>query len=236
MGDLIRQPHSEINALIEYFDAIGVRPQSVKNLRTAPLDASSRVRVAKVLNNDQMAWAGLHLAEAFEELGVQPAYLANAQANPKMMQNLKAVLLGHASLQVIKHLIDCDAAPFVPDGWKVEEHQKGGQFDWSHAAVRLYLDEGQQDGNYLKGDTLRKRLANRPVLNANVLDYLLANPHLIPEEWKGKYVFFWSTVYRYSDDRLCVRYLYWRDGRWFWHCYWLGLDWSGLDPAALRAS
>ena len=39
---------------------------------------------------------------------------------------------------------------------------------------------------------------NIPVLNSNVLDYLLANPHYIPEEWKAPtfgMVFFWGTIY-----------------------------------------
>jgi len=39
-------------------------------------------------------------------------------------------------------------------------------------------------------------------MNANVLDYLLAHPELIPEDWKNKYVFFWGTIYRYSSGGL----------------------------------
>jgi hypothetical protein len=39
-------------------------------------------------------------------------------------------------------------------------------------------------------NSLREELIARPVFNANLLDYLLKNPHLIPAEWKGKDAFF----------------------------------------------
>ena len=58
--------------------------------------------------------------------------------------------------------------------------------------MALHLDKGQQNGKWIVGNALRKVLAGKPVLNANVLDYLLANSHLIPEEWKGKATFFWG--------------------------------------------
>ncbi|MBI3074608.1 MAG: hypothetical protein HYY92_00090 [Parcubacteria group bacterium] len=133
--------------------------------------------------------------------------------------------------------INCDTAPYIPDGWSVEAHHKDGQFVWNPNAVELYLADEQKEGRII-GTELRKKLQDKPVLNANVLDYLLKpkNQHLIPEEWKGKAVFFWGTVYRYSDGNLCVRYLYWSVGGWFWSLYWLEHDWNAHDPAALRAS
>ena len=155
-----------------------------------------------------------------------------------VLADVRRVLLGHASITVVEHAIDCDAQPFTPDGWSVEKHQKGGTFTWDKEAQKdaLYLSKGQQGSKYIEGNKLRKEMAGKPVLNANVLDYLLANPHLIPEEWKGKYVFFWGTVYRDRDGGLCVRYLYWGGGRWDWGGGWLDRGWGGNDPAALRAS
>ena len=132
--------------------------------------------------------------------------------------------------------IDCDASPFTPDGWRVEEHKTGGQLAWSPSCVSLYFADGQRDGKYVNGNALRKVLSFKSTMNANVLDYLLANSHLIPEEWKGKYVFFWGTIYRHAGGSLCVRCLCWDGGRWDWCASWLGGDWHGGDPAALRAS
>jgi len=131
------------------------------------------------------------------------------------------------------HIIDYDADPYLPADWKgVEYHKKGGMFEWNPAKVYLHLSPNQQNGKTTKGNNLRKELKNEPVLNANVLDYLLDHPELIPEEWKDKAVFFWGTIYRNSDGSLCVRYLVWRGSQWDWRCRWLGHDWRSCNPAA----
>lgn len=166
--------------------------------------------------------------------------LIDAACEGDKLGQFKQVLLGHASINVVEHVIDCDAQPFVPDGWSVEEHQKGGAFKWDKETQKdaLYLSKGQAGSKYIEGNKLRKELTDKstPVLNANVLDYLLANPHLIPEEWKGKCVFFWGTVYRGRGGDLCVRCLYWSGGGWRWSGGWLDRGWRGFDPAAVRAS
>ncbi len=68
---------------------------------------------------------------------------------------------------------------------------------------------------YIDGSDLRKELEGKPVLNANVLDFYLANPHRIPEEWRGKdrSINFWGTVYRDKHYEY-VRALWWRGGEW----------------------
>ena len=136
----------------------------------------------------------------------------------------------------IEHVIDCDADPFVPNGWKVEEHKKDGQCKWDAAQVALYLSDPQKEGKTIEGNKLRTELNGKPVLNANVLDYLLKHPHLIPEEWEDKYVFFWGTIYRRSGGRLGVRCLYWDFNGWQWGSSRLVADWRDHHPAALRAS
>lgn len=158
-----------------------------------------------------------------------------------VLADVRSVLRGHASIAVIEHVIDCDAQPYLPDGWFVEEHQKGGQWKFDPKQVNFYLSKGQQGGKTIEGNKLRKELAKKPVFNANVLDYLFANPHLIPEDWKKdengntRYIFFWGTVYRSRGGYLFVRYLCWDGGAWYWGC-WLDDDWDGFSPAALRAS
>ena len=135
------------------------------------------------------------------------------------------------------YIINCDADPFVPKGWTVESHIRGGQFEWDPSQIELYLDKGQLGDNALEGNRLWRRLVKRfskRLMNACVLDFLLAHPELIPEEWKSKIIFFWDTVYRHSDDCLYVRCLYWNGDRWYWHYRWLGNDFDGSSPAALR--
>ena len=155
----------------------------------------------------------------------------------KQFSNLKGfkdVLNGKAEISYPENLIDCDVNPFIPDGWSVEEHKKGGMFKFNPEKISLYLSKKQKKGS-IEGNNLRKELASQPVLNANVLDYLLAHPELIPEEWKGKYIFFWGTIYRLSDGSLFVRYLRWHGSGWYWNYYWLDGGFFYGFPAALAS-
>ncbi len=178
--------------------------------------------------------------ELLDRLGVNRDDLKRFRKSPSRVKAEVAKLIkGNGSSG---HSIDCDAAPFVPDGWKVEEHKKGGQLDFDASQVLFYLADGQKGSKSIVGNKLRTELKDQPVLNANVLDYLLANPDLIPEDWKvdesgnTRYIFFWGTVYRSSDGDLYVRYLFWRGGRWHWSNLWLGYSWHGNSPAAVLAS
>jgi hypothetical protein len=98
------------------------------------------------------------------------------------------------------------------------------------------LSPSQQNVRHIKGSDLLKELGEESVLNANVLDYLLLHPEIIPEDWKGKYVYFWGTIYEYTLGRLYVRFLRFNDGRWYSNPTWLGYKWGNLSPAALCAS
>ena len=144
-------------------------------------------------------------------------------------------LRGELQFVTIKHVIDLDADPFVPDGWAVEEHQRGGSFEWSPEKVSLFLTEEQSNGSYNQGNDLRKKLEGSNPFNANCLDYLLAHPDLIPDEWKGKWAFFWGTIYRHSFGDLCVRCLRWDGDEWDWYCYWLDDGFRGRNPSAVPA-
>ena len=123
-----------------------------------------------------------------------------------------------------------------PDLKKQFEKQPAKKLVVDLTKVNLHLDPGQRYGNVLKGTELRKKLEGKPVLNAVVLDHYLANPHLIPEEWKGKAVFFWGTIYRHSDGNLYVRYLFWNGPGWISVHFWLGHVWNDSNPAAVSAS
>jgi len=172
------------------------------------------------------------LGDALEEAGYTPDDVTKLRSSAHL-GDFKKVLYGQAKIVVVKHVIDCDADPFVPAGWKVEEHKKGGQLEWDPSKVSLYLSEYQKGGRFIQGYDLRKELEGKPVLNANVLDYLLDHPELIPEEWKGKAIFFWGTVYRYSGGSLYVRCLYWGGSQWRWDYDWLVDDWFDDRPVAL---
>lgn len=171
-----------------------------------------------------------------ETQGYTPELLNALAENKTLFGQLLQVQLGHAEIKMVEHLIDCDVDPFVPDGWSVEEHKKGGKIQSDVSKIELWLAKGQQNSKVIGGNKLREELKGKKVLNANVLDYLLAHQNLIPEEWKVKAIFFWGTIYRDLGGRLCVRYLRWGGGVWDWYSHWLVGVCSGTQPAALRAS
>lgn len=157
-----------------------------------------------------------------------------ALSEGNFLADVLKLMKGQLEIKPIEHLIDCDVNPFIPNGWAVEEHKKGGMFKFNPEKISLYLSKKQKKGS-IGGHDLRKELADKPVMNANVLDYLLAHPELIPEEWKGKYIFFWGTIYRNSVGSLCVRCLRWNGSGWCWYGYWLGSDFNSDSPAALAS-
>ncbi len=148
--------------------------------------------------------------------------------------------LASETAKVPEHIIDLDAAPFTPRYWSVEEHRKGGQFKWNPDFVELYLSNKQKSGGFISYTKLREEIKDKLILNANVLDYLLAHPYLIPERWKHINVVFWGTVYRNQDNRLSVRYLSWGDwptregsDSWSWNFFYTADNWGARTPAAL---
>ncbi len=196
-----------------------------------------------VMNNNtfEMGTGQAHeLALAFGRNGWNNAEVKKLSEKDLLAQ-VRLVVLGQAKIEIVKHVIDLDADPYLPDGWKVEEHKKGGQFEWDPSKINLYLSPNQLGDKRIEGNDLRKELAKKPVFNANLLDYLKANTSLIPDEWKKdekgntRYIFFWGTIYRNSGGGLYVRYLYWGGGEWVWDCYWLGDDWNYVNPAASLA-
>lgn len=180
------------------------------------------------------------LVRLLADMGVTLPQLRRSIDSIRARRNLVAYLgAGCPKFIQLKHIIDCDAPPFLPKGWQVEEHRKGGQLEWDEwdpARVQLWLSESQQNGKHIEGNRLREELADKPCLNANVLDYLLAHPDLIPEDWKRLCIFFWGTIYCDVDGRLCVRHLLHNGYRWDWHSLWLGYAWNDSVPAALAAS
>lgn len=133
------------------------------------------------------------------------------------------------------HIIDCDANPTIPyNGWTVEYHRRHGQlFEWNLSKIKLWLSKTQEDEQSLKGSELRNLLENQPVLNANVLDFLVKNPDLIPEEWKDKLVFFWGTIYRGTGGKIIIRCLWFQES-WSSNYLWDSHEYGSKDPAIVQ--
>jgi hypothetical protein len=106
------------------------------------------------------------------------------------------------------YCIDCDSDPFCRNGWEIAKHKKGGQLSLDPKKIILYLSKRQKvGGGRVRTLELYEEFKSLPMLNANVLDFLLKNQYLVPAEWKDEYVYFWGTIYRRGSE-LRVRYLY----------------------------
>lgn len=152
--------------------------------------------------------------------------------------HLQQFVFGQPTAQDLTFTIDFDAKTFIPVGWEVREEDQlpnrvRGQVDWDPSKVKLYFAPTQQGGNPIQGHKLREELKDQPVYGAQMLDFLLANPQLIPEELKGEFWFFWDTIYRRSDGNLYVRCLDWHQGQWDWSYSGLGQIWDIQNPAAI---
>lgn len=107
-------------------------------------------------------------------------------------------------------VINLDSEPSVPSSsfWKtwypdrscgLYRHEVHGSFRWAQDQVHLCPCKE------MLYPEMCTSLRGMPILNANVLDWLLVYQHRIPSEWKEdssgrrRYVFFW-TVYRSNDD------------------------------------
>ena len=190
------------------------------------------------------------LKAAFRRGGYNNAEIKQLSTGDTLAK-VRDVLRGLAEIKPVEHAVDFSADPFMPDGWSVEEHQKGKVAKLERKGDDLYLDgkkiefwlSSEQKRGVITGNILRAKLKGKPVLNANLLDHLLKNPHLIPEAWKKdengntRYIFFWGTIYRDADGNLCVRCLCWGGGGWGWdYGGWLGSGFNDDDPAAVSAS
>jgi len=202
------------------------------------------------------------LGDALEVEGFTPDEVTKLKQYSNLV-GIKSILNGTAKIKPVSEdvtriiinettiAVNLGTAPKFPfDGAKVEQHIGEG---WVIVAKRadglyvdgrkviLYLSKRQKGDKGHGGHELREELSGKPVLNANLLDALLENLHLIPEDWKKddngntSYIFFWASIYRHSHGHLYVRYVYFRDGGWCSDCYWLDGDWHSSHPAALLA-
>lgn len=142
------------------------------------------------------------------------------------------------SLEVLE--IDTDLTPKPPfNGAQIEYHKKTGKIILDFSKLYFYLSDKQKNDSSVGGHKLRKELKGKNVMNAWVLDFLLANPHLIPESWKkdenGKtrFIYFWGTIFRDSYGDLYVSCLYFHGGIWQTDYDYLDNGWNGCNPALL---
>jgi hypothetical protein len=130
-----------------------------------------------------------------------------------------------------EHVIDCGKEPlWAPSDQKpvlrsfdqpnpnfqcagVYYHKLGEKILWDPKNFKLRIHPKRPEN--ITFSEMLDWVKKEPIMNANVLDYWLLHPEMVPEECKGENVsvFFWGTVYLDTFGGLFVR------------CY----DWNGYD-------
>lgn len=267
MGDLIKIPHSELNATVEVLDHQGVTQKDFEVLRKA--SSWSQSIVGRIHKTDPYLWAMLEIEQSAKKAGfLESDFHALAKDEDKLRQILKfqrvsdngiakikptdedsarAITINETTIVVNLGIVPkslfsgATVTEHIGGGWVIVEKRADGLYVDSKKVI-LHLSKRQKNGKWPKGYELREELTGKPILNANVLDALLSNPHLLPEDWKRdengniRHICFWGTIYSDSDGFLCVCCLCFGGGEWRSGYGWLGGDWSDLDPAALCAS
>ncbi len=178
------------------------------------------------------------LCLAAEAVGFTPEELDILADNPQVLEVLLKVVrkkLRGAPGPVI----DLGARPLVPRGLTLMKHDGEGVFAWDPRAVSLFQMEEQRRGSLVSGSRLFEEMKRTVAWNANVLDFLLGNQGLIPENWKervhGCYplIYFWGTLYRMADGSPCVRYLAWNGAKWVMGHSPVQSDWMSHTAAAV---
>lgn len=123
----------------------------------------------------------------------------------------------------------------------VHFHIPGNPFTWDPTKIELKLFGNQcNPGGSIYGQEIWRQLERTPFFNANLLDYLIGNPYLIPEEWKVtssgeiQYIFFWGTIFTDDNGGLCVACLYWNGYYWDKGYKLILSDWLPTDVSAVR--
>jgi hypothetical protein len=123
------------------------------------------------------------------------------------------------------------------------EHVMSGPILLEKLGDKLYANDSevvrhlsllQKSGTMVCGHLLRKELKGMQVLNACVLEALLAHPELIPDGWKVGRTYFWGTVLMNGDVKLAVAYLVWEEkAGWIKYYDLLDSSWRQNDYAAV---
>src|SRR3989338_6119858 len=107
------------------------------------MSARTVARTRRIAMSAKSAFSAVGLAHkvclAAEEQGYTPELLNILAEHPTLLGELRKVQLGLSEIKLIPHAINCDADPFTPNGYCVEEHRKGGIFIWDQTAVKLHL-------------------------------------------------------------------------------------------------
>lgn len=123
------------------------------------------------------------LADTLERVACYTQEDVTDLRNSRIWHGIRLVLSGQAEILGQEQIIS--QKPYVPEGYKVDYHDDS-RVKFDPVRLGLYISEFQKNGRLISGRELldELRLESVPILNACVLDYLMANNELIPRTWR----------------------------------------------------
>ncbi len=149
------------------------------------------------------------LNHAFERNGVTSYYVKKMSEGDFFAQALQ-LLLGDAELKTVERVIDCDVDPIIPEGSTLVRHTRGGIVKWKDFEIELVrgFDYERDDRRFDDEHFLPRYLIDKPVLNANIQQYLMRYSHLLPKDFSFSVlispIVFWGTIYKNKSGILWV--------------------------------
>jgi len=150
--------------------------------------------------------------------------------------DLKTALIPHL-VQLFRSLVAVfNPAEFIGKGWRIEatdEQLPAAPSDIDPKDI-VFKNMHRTGETALNGEERlrRHREAGNLCLTADHFLRFWNMREQLPEEWKQtdegetRFIYFDATVLRRPNGNRCTLFLYWHDGAWFWHCYWLGRDFN----------
>ena len=125
------------------------------------------------------------------------------------------------------YLIDLGTTPRIPhEGWRLKAHAGAGTFFCDPSRIQLYSPERLLSIPDFSGEDFLREMADKPILNANVRDFLQTHPECISASWReplrGRIpcILFPATIFLDRDGIPRIPRLQWippwqdRPGRW----------------------
>src|SRR3989344_2370386 len=228
MGDLIKTPHSEINAFIAGLDSLGVTPDDLKVFRSTKAKTWRRA-IAKALMGDPMTCAALRVGDELDKLGIPPHYLDAVRKSPEGMLKLKETLLDYLATSTSIIRVNRLADPPYPDMVEMVMHpefENTGPAEYDLVAdVRPWIYSGTKDhGNYY-AEAVYDYLKSNNMLGtclgfADGLEIMKKSRVLFHELFGRRTIYLWRSVVKVYNHThslprplLMVPSVQWKDAK-----------------------
>ena len=156
--------------------------------------------------------------------GWSPQQMDSLAKDLPLLKKILGVLMKTHVIIEREHKINCDEEPVINFPLVgLYENRKDGILIYNPEKLKIYISKGQKGRKQMYLEDILKDFRKEPFhgFNAKVLEYLLENPGLIPEEFKRRdrfdrrrYFLFPETEFKNFDGVALIKTLFWKENKW----------------------